>query len=108
MPPASRLGGAVLVHRADEAIAAPRQRLHVARIVRVVAQGGAEPLHGRIQAVLEVDERPLRPQPVPQLVTRHDVARTLEHQAEDFERLVLEAHARRSFPQLARTEIQLE
>ena len=43
--------------------------------------------------MLEIDERALRPQSAPELVPRDDVARVLEHEAKDFERLLLQTDA---------------
>jgi hypothetical protein len=58
--------------------------------------------------VLEIDERALGPQALSQLVARDDVAGTLEHQAQDLERLFLQPDASRALTQLTRAAIQLE
>jgi hypothetical protein len=58
--------------------------------------------------VLEVHERAVGPQPLPQLVAGHDMPGALEHQAEDFERLFLQAHAAGTAAELARTHVELE
>ena len=94
--------------RGDEAIAAPVQRLHEPRVVGIVAERRAKPLDRRIQAVLEVDERPCRPETLPQLLARHDLARPLDHHRENFKRLILKPDADSPFPQLARAQVDLE
>jgi hypothetical protein len=58
--------------------------------------------------VLEVDERPIGPQALAQLVPRDDVAATLEHHAKDLEWLILQTDSRGARPQLARTDVELE
>ena len=94
--------------RGDEAVAAPMQRLDEPRIVGIVAERRAQPLDRRIQAVLEIDERPGRPQALAQLFARHDFARTVEHRHENFEGLILKPDADSTLPQLARAHIDLE
>ena len=84
------------------------QRLDEPRIVGVVAERRAQPLDRGVQAVLEIDERPGRPQALPQLFTRHDFARTIEHHRENFERLILKPDADSALPQLARAQIDFE
>ena len=92
----------------DEAVAAPMQRLDEPRIVGIVAERGAQPLDRRIQAVLEIDERPRRPQTLAQLFARHHFAGPLEHHRENFERLILQPDADAALAQLARAQIDLE
>ena len=58
--------------------------------------------------MLEIDERPLGPQTLTQLVSRDDIARPLQHEAENLERLLLQAHAHGAVAQLARAHVQLE
>jgi hypothetical protein len=58
--------------------------------------------------VLEIDVGAGRPEMVAKLLASDDIARTLEHQPEDFERLLLQPHARRACAQLPQPEIQLE
>ena len=58
--------------------------------------------------MLEIDERALGPQALPQLVPRDDIARPLEQEPQDFERLLLQAHTHGAVPQLARAHVQLE
>ena len=92
----------------DEPVSTPRQRFHEPGIVRIVTERGAEPLHGGVQAVVEVDERAVRPQAAAQLLARDHVARALEHHLEDFERLFLEAHGGLAVAELPGSDIELE
>jgi hypothetical protein len=87
--PRLRLGAAA-IERADEAIADPGQGLDEARPGGVVAQDGAQALHHRVDAVLEVDRGAVRPQAATDVLAGDDVARAIEHQREQLERLVLE------------------
>ena len=77
-------------------------------MIGIVAECGAETLHGRVEAVLEIDERAIGPEPLLQLLARHDPAWTLEHHPQYFERLFLQPQAGRAVPQLPRAEVQLE
>ncbi len=58
--------------------------------------------------MLKVDERTIGPEARAELLARDDVAGTLEHHAQDLERLILQAHAGFSLSQLARAHIELE
>ena len=69
------------------------ERLDEPRIIGIIAERRAQPLDRGIQAVLEIDEGPRRPQALAQLVARHDIARTIEHHHENFERLILQPDA---------------
>ena len=86
----------------DEAIAAAMQRLDEARPLGVVAEHGPQPLDGGVQAVLEVDECAVGPQPIAQLVARQQLARMLEHQRQHGERLVLQPEPHAVLAQLSR------
>ena len=59
---------ALRVQLPDEPIAAPRQRLDESRCRRRIAEGFTKSLDGRVQAVLEIDERVFRPELVTQVV----------------------------------------
>ena len=72
-----------------------------ARTLGVVAEDGAQPFDGRVQTVLEVDEGSFRPQAVAELVARQQLARMLEHQREQRERLLLQAKPHAVLAQLA-------
>ena len=94
--------------RSDEAISAPLQRLDEARTLGVVAERGAQPLDRRVQPVLEIDERPVRPQPVAELVAGEHVRGTLEQHGQNFEWLVLQPDADAVLAQLTRADVELE
>ena len=103
-----RTGCPSALDRRDEPVPAPVQRLDEPRIVGIVAERGAQPLDGRVQAVLEVDERACRPEALPELLSRHHFARPLEHHRENLERLILKPDADAALSQLARAQIDLE
>ena len=106
--PCQRLDSLRVVDGADKSIPTPRQRLDEARRLGRIAQRVAQPVDHGVQAVVEVDERATRPEPLAQLFTRDQVARSLQQQREDLERLLLKPDADASLPQLAGLQIQLE
>ena len=55
-----------------------------------VAQRLAQPLHGGIDAVLEVDDRLARPELPAKLFAAYQLARSLDQQGEDSQRLAFE------------------
>jgi len=73
----------------DPSVAAPRHRLDKPRRPGVVAKYGAQPLHRGVQAVLEIDERAVRPEPTPQLVPCDQRAGTGKQEPHDLKRLLL-------------------
>ncbi len=92
----------------DEPVSTPRQRLHETRVIRVVAEGGPQPFDRGVEAVLEVDERAVGPEPALQLVAGDHVTRALEHQPQDLERLLLQADGGAVLVQLTRPDVELE
>jgi hypothetical protein len=78
------------------------------RVVRFVSKRRPKPLHGGVQAVLEIDKRSVRPEPLPQLFAGDDVPRPFEHHDENLERLILQPDANASLSQLARPEIDFK
>jgi len=105
LSPGARVGSC---GRADEPVPAARQRLDELRVVRGVTKGSTQSFDRGVQAVLEVDERPIGPEPLPQFIAGDDIARAFEHQAEDLERLFLQADRTAALVQLTRPEVQLE
>jgi hypothetical protein len=97
-----------LLSGTDESIPATRDRLHKRRSLGIVAEGGAQPLDCRVEAVLEVDEDALRPEPALQFVPCHDMSRPFEEHAENLERLRLQADAGRTVSQFSGLQIELE
>ncbi len=93
---------------ADEPVAAPVQRLDEPRTIGVVAERRPQTFDRGVQPVLEVDERAFRPQALPQLVARQDLARLLEQHDQHLERLILQPQADAVLAQLARAHVELE
>jgi hypothetical protein len=58
--------------------------------------------------VLEVDERPVRPETLAEFFAGHDVTRTLEHHRKYFEGLILKPDADAPLSQFARMYVDLE
>jgi len=92
--------------RGNPPVAPPRQRLDVARRPGIVAEHRAEAFHRGVEAVLEIHERAVGPEPVADLVARHHGAPAREQQPEDLERLLLQPDAGAAFHQLARRFIE--
>ncbi len=62
------------VHRGDEAIAAPGKGLNEARVVGGIAEGVAQLVHRRVEAVVVVDEGVRGPKLQAQFLARHHLA----------------------------------
>ena len=92
----------------DKPVPAARHGFNEARGLGVVAQRGAQPLHGRVEAVLEVHECPRGPQAFPNAVAGDDMPGLLEEQLEDLEGLILQADAAGSRLQLTCIGVQFE
>ena len=88
----SRLDGAL--HRDDQAIAAPRQRLDVTWVICRVAQGLAKSRYARVHSVFEVDEGVARPKFAAQLVARDDLTRPFQQHGQNLKGLLLQANPR--------------
>jgi hypothetical protein len=65
----------------------PRNGLDVTREIRRVAQGLPESLHSGVHAVLIVDVRAYRPEPLFEVLAGDHLAGALEEQCQDAERL---------------------
>ena len=92
----------------DEAIAAPRQRFDEPGPIGRIAQRLAQPADRRVQAVLEVDEDLVAPQPPTQRVPRDDFAGPLEQRREHLERLFAQVDANAALAQLPQRQIDFE
>ena len=88
--------------------AAAWQGLDIARVVSGVTQCVAHPPHGRVEAVLEIDERIVRPQALAKLVAGDQLTGTVQKGEEEPERLLRQNDVRAVGVQLARAGIQLE
>jgi hypothetical protein len=94
--------------RRDEPVAAPVQRLDESRTLGAVADHRAQALDGRGEAVLEVDERAVGPQPLTQLLPREELARLPQQHRQHFVGLILQANPHAVLAQLPRPHVQLE
>jgi len=104
----SRRGRRNNLHRGDEPVAAPRQRLDVARFIRRVAQRPAQRLDGRVDAVLELDNRVVRPQAPLQLLACHQFARTRQQHGQHFHGLTGKLDLQPMLAQFQRMPVKLE
>jgi hypothetical protein len=77
-------------------------------VLRIVAERRPQTFHRGVQAVLEVHERAVGPEPPPQFLAGDDPTRTLEHHAKDFEGLFLQANGSGAAPQLPRAHVELK
>jgi hypothetical protein len=64
--------------------------------------------HGGVQSVLEIDERAVRPETLPQLAARDDLAGPFQQHREDRERLTLEPKPHAILPKLSCGDVQRE
>src|SRR6266705_1573007 len=94
--------------RRKEPISAPRQRLDKSRVVSGVAQCLSELVYGCVQAVVEIDERILRPDLRAQLFARYHFGRPLKQDGKHLEWLFLQLDALTLFAQLSRAQVHLK
>src|SRR5262249_14744724 len=107
-PIRDRPGMIQLLDDADELIAAPRNRFDELRLLGIIPEHGAQPLHRGVQPVLEVDEGAVGPEALPQFVPQKNLARLLEQQREELEGLIGQSKARAVFAKLAASYMELE
>src|SRR5215470_2937884 len=94
--------------RRNEAVATARQGFDKTRIVGRIAECFAQFVDGRVQAVVEVDERIRGPVVVAQLFPGHHFAWPLQQDGKDVKRLFLQLDAHALLMQLTRAEIYLK
>src|SRR5512146_3508831 len=75
----------------DEAVSASWQRFDEPRICSPVSQRISQLVNRGVQTVIEIDERVRRPQALPQVFARYDLARFLQQRHQHLERLFLHA-----------------
>jgi hypothetical protein len=92
----------------NEPITAPMERFNKSGILCRIPKRSAQPLDRGVEAVLEVDERAIRPQAVTNFVARDDFSWLIQHQHQNLERLVLQPHPNALLAELSRLEIYLE
>src|SRR5208283_1003596 len=66
---------ALLADRIDKAVTPARQGLDVPRVLGGITQCPPEPVHCHVEAVLEVNECPIGPYPLAQLLASNQIAR---------------------------------
>ncbi len=98
----------VQLHRRDETITPPWYRLDVERVLRILAQRGAQFFDRRVDAVLKIDAGPIRPEFLANLFSRHKFACPLEQEGKDLEGLFLEHDLTAIGFQFADLEIDLK
>jgi|SRR5579863_2058524 len=81
------------IHWRNEPVSSPGQCLNKARVVGGVAQGFAQLVDCRVQAVVEINERVLRPYLRTQFFVSDDIARSLQQNYEYLKRLILQLDA---------------
>src|SRR5262249_11481130 len=92
----------------DEAVASTRDRLDKARLIGRLAEGVAQFLNGRVDAMVELDDGVVRPQSQPDLVAQHDVAGMIEHHDQNPDRLLAQLDADAALAQFPRPNIEFE
>ncbi len=102
------LGGRALGDGCDKAVAVFGERLDEPWMLRRVAEGFAQPRDGGIQVVLEVYENVCRPEPVPQLLSRDDLAGLFEEVGQNLEGFFAEADLYSSPVELPGGEVDVE
>ena len=96
------------VYRADKPVTATRNSLHIARLVRRIPQRQAQLLDGSVDAVVELDNRVIRPQLLANLLPRHQLAGRFQQHFQNLEGLFLKANLAVVLVQFSGFEVQLE
>ena len=79
-----------VIHGRNEPVAASWHRFDEPRRVGRVAERLAQAIDDGVQAVLEIDERAIWPEPLTQFLARDEIARSLQQQRRGPERTVPE------------------
>jgi hypothetical protein len=90
------------VNLSHESLSAPGQGLDVTRLVGRITQRLAQPVDRRVDAVLELDNRVVRPEEFLKFAPAHQPAWTLQQQTEDLKRLLLQTDAEAALAQFPR------
>src|ERR1700730_15867910 len=96
------------VHRPDEAIAVTRQRFDEMRALRVVVERCPQPLHGIVQALLEVHKGVGGPELLLQLFPGDGFTRPFQQHDKDLYRLTLQPDLHALFAEFPSSWIELE
>lgn len=94
--------------RRDEAISTTRQGFNETRGVGRIREGVPQSHHGVVHAVLELHDGPVGPELLADLFPADQLTGTLHKQRQHFEGLIGDAKPDTSFPQLPRTQVELE
>ena len=105
IPRFARIAGGDLGH---EPVSAARQGLDEPRLSRRVSERLAQPAHGGVQVVVEVDEGLGVPEACAQLLTQDHLSGLLEEGDQDAERLVDEPDSGAVTEELAARDVDLE
>src|SRR5262249_49502994 len=92
----------------EQAITAPADGFDVKRMRRRIVQCAAQPVDGAADAVIEIDERAVRPQAVTQLLARHHFAAALTARTHQLEGAILQLDANTIFREFAAASIDGE
>src|SRR5215471_4188823 len=92
----------------QKAVAVSRNGLNITGTVGGISQRGPQLGHGFVEASVKIHEGLRGPQPLPDLLPRHQVARMLHEEGEDLKRLVLEFYTDPVLAQLGRFEVHLK
>jgi hypothetical protein len=93
--------------RVKEPVPPAGKRLDVSRSSGSLSQRVTQPVYSAVQAVVEIDEDALGPQPAPQLLPRHQLAGMLQEDEQDLEGLVPQLDPQTALAQLAGAGIGL-
>jgi hypothetical protein len=89
-------------------IASPGDCLDIARLVGRVPQSVPQSPYRDANAVIELDNRIVRPEALPNLFARDHFARGFEQHSEYLERLRLKSNPAPLFPQFAPSKVHLK
>jgi hypothetical protein len=91
----------------NKSISSSRQSLHKPWILGRVPQYFADFVDGRIEAVVEVNEGPVRPKLRPQLLSGNDLTRALQQHDQNLKRLSSQSDLSSVLGQLLGSKVQL-
>ena len=96
------------LNRGDETVTPPGQGFYVAGLSGGVAEHLAEPVHRRVQSVIEIDERTAFPKLLLELVPGDDLTGLPDERRQDLQRLSLQAHSNTVLAQFAGKQVEGE
>jgi len=78
------------IHWRNKFVAPPRYGFDESRLFGGIAEGFSQPVHRRIEAMLEIDKGVARPEPAMQLLPTDQVSRLFQQNGQDLKRLALQ------------------